>query len=820
MKNKNKKVEQLIYIFLILQPILDLSTSLMVRYSDFVFTIGMVARGLFLVFIGVYFLIYSNSSHKKKSIIYFIILFAFCLLYFITKPDIFTLSFLKTELTYLFKFMYFPIVTICFINIYDELSLKKEKIFKICLFNIIVYSIFILVPEITGTSFNSYLDSSKGSVGWFFAANEIGAIVVALFPYAYYMLFERMSISKIILVFIIIITAMTLLGTKTSFLGMVITEFVYLVYFLFNSKKNRALGLKTCICIIIVSIFLIPRIPAIKNLQTAINNDDEQIVEEDDSISEDRYNFNPSTQKLFSIIFSGRQNFFFEALDIYNYSKPVDKFFGIGFSNRETINDGGIEKLIEIDLFDVFFHYGLLGFIIYFGPLVYICFRVIKLIFQSKFTFTFFKLTNIYIIGIVTMISMIAGHVYGAPSVSIYVAISIAMLESAITKIEFPVNNSNRKKKVTIFALHLGYGGVEKYLSSLCKMLKEEYEIEIVSTYKVLDKPAFEIPSKVKITYLINNKPNKEEFKNAVKNKQIIKIFIEGFKALKILYLKRSRNIKAIRNTYSDYIITTRTFHNNLVGYYGYYDITKIATEHNFHNDDKKYIRSVINSLKGFDYFAVVSNNLKEFYENKIGKTKCVYIPNVIDSLPSKKSDLKGNNIITIGRLSEEKGQKDLIDVVNIVKEEISDIKLYLVGDGPLKENLEEYARELDLTKNIIFTGFLDKKGKEKYIMDSSIFVLPSYTESFGLVLIEAMSYGLPCIAFDSSDGAKELLKDDIGVLIENRDKNLMAKEIINLINNKQKLNEYSKKEYKYCQRYLLSNVKNEWLNLLKGVEE
>lgn len=820
MKNKNKKVEQLIYIFLILQPILDLSTSLMVRYSDFVFTIGMVARGLFLVFIGVYFLIYSNSSHKKKSIIYFIILFAFCLLYFITKPDIFTLSFLKTELTYLFKFMYFPIVTICFINIYDELSLKKEKIFKICLFNIIVYSIFILVPEITGTSFNSYLDSSKGSVGWFFAANEIGAIVVALFPYAYYMLFERMSISKIILVFIIIITAMTLLGTKTSFLGMVITEFVYLVYFLFNSKKNRALGLKTCICIIIVSIFLIPRIPAIKNLQTAINNDDEQIVEEDDSISEDRYNFNPSTQKLFSIIFSGRQNFFFEALDIYNYSKPVDKFFGIGFSNRETINDGGIEKLIEIDLFDVFFHYGLLGFIIYFGPLVYICFRVIKLIFQSKFTFTFFKLTNIYIIGIVTMISMIAGHVYGAPSVSIYVAISIAMLESAITKIEFPVDNSNRKKKVTIFALHLGYGGVEKYLSSLCKMLKEDYEIEIISTYKVLDKPAFEIPSKVKITYLINDKPNKKEFKNAVKNKQIIKIFKEGFKSLKILYLKRSRNIKAIRNTYSDYIITTRIFHNNLVGYYGYYDITKIATEHNFHNDDKKYIRSVVNSLKGFDYFAVVSNNLKEFYEGKIGKTKCVYIPNVIDSLPSKKTNLKGNNIITIGRLSEEKGQKDLIDVVNIVKEEISDIKLFLVGDGPLKESLEKYVRELDLTKNIIFTGFLDKKGKEKYIMDSSIFVLPSYTESFGLVLIEAMSYGLPCIAFDSSDGAKELLKDDTGILIENRDKNLMAQEIINLINNKQKLNEYSKKEYKYCQRYLLSNVKNEWLNLLKGVEE
>ena len=817
---KNKNMERMIYIFLILQPILDLLTSFMVRYSDFTFTIGMVARGLFILVLGIYFLFFNKSKYKKKSIIYFLFIFIFFIMYFFTKKNIFEFQYLKVEITYLFKYMYFPIVCAILLNIYDELDLKKEKIFKICLFNVIVYSIFILVPEMTGTSFNSYLDNNKGSVGWFYAANEIGAIVVALFPYAYYMLFERMSISKIIIVFITIITAMTLLGTKTSFLGMIITEFVYLIYFLFNSKKNRALGLKTCICIIVVSVFLIPRIPVIKNLQTAISNANEETEEVEENESDEDYNINVDTQKLFAIIFSGREKFLFRTVDIYSSSNMADKFFGIGFSNREQINNSKIEKLIEIDPLDIFFHYGILGFIIYFGPLVYICFRVIKLMFQSKFTFTFFKLTNIYIIGIVTMISMIAGHVYGAPSVSIYVAISIAMLESAITKIEFPVDNSNRKKKVTIFALHLGYGGVEKYLSSLCKMLKEDYEIEIVSTYKVLDKPAFEIPNKVKITYLINDKPNKEEFKNAVKNKQIIKIFKEGFKSLKILYLKRSRNIKAIRNTYSDYIITTRTFHNNLVGYYGYYDITKIATEHNFHNDDKKYIRSVINSLKGFDYFAVVSNNLKEFYENKIGKTKCVYIPNVIDSLPSKKSDLKGNNIITIGRLSEEKGQKDLIDVVNIVKEEISDIKLYLVGDGPLKESLEEYVRELDLTKNIVFTGFLDKKGKEKYIMDSSIFVLPSHTESFGLVLIEAMSYGLPCIAFDSSDGAKELLKDDTGILIENRDKNLMAQEIINLINNKQKLNEYSKKEYKYCQRYLLSNVKNEWLNLLKGVKE
>ena len=249
--------------------------------------------------------------------------------------------------------------------------------------------------------------------------------------------------------------------------------------------------------------------------------------------------------------------------------------------------------------------------------------------------------------------------------------------------------------------------------------------------------------------------------------------------------LKRSRNIKAIRNTYSDYIITTRTFHSRLVGYYAYNNIIKIATEHNFHNNDKKYITKVIDSIRDFDYFVVVSENLRKFYENKIGKTKCIYIPNVIDSLPDKRSKLTNKNIITIGRLSPEKGQKDLIDVFKIVNKELPKTKLFMVGDGPLKKELENYTKELKLTDKIIFTGFLGNKEKEKYILDSSIFILPSYTESFGLVLIEAMSYGLPCIAFDSSDGAKELLKNNVGILVKDRNKEKMATEIIKELKNK-----------------------------------
>ena len=73
-------------------------------------------------------------------------------------------------------------------------------------------------------------------------------------------------------------------------------------------------------------------------------------------------------------------------------------------------------------------------------------------------------------------------------------------------------------KKVTILSLHLGFGGIEKSIASLANILSGKYDVEIVCTYKVLDKPAFKINDNVVIKYLINDKPNKEEFRKTCRN--------------------------------------------------------------------------------------------------------------------------------------------------------------------------------------------------------------------------------------------------------------------------------------------------------------
>ena len=95
---------------------------------------------------------------------------------------------------------------------------------------------------------------------------------------------------------------------------------------------------------------------------------------------------------------------------------------------------------------------------------------------------------------------------------------------------------------------------------------------------------------------------------------------------------------------------------------------------------------------------------------------------------------------------------------------------------------------------------------------------MTSYYESFGLVLLEAMSYKIPCIAFDSALGALEIIKDNCGYLIENRDKNKMAYSILNLLNDKNKLKDMGSECYKYSTNYMCSNVEKKWYKFIDKV--
>ena len=372
-------------------------------------------------------------------------------------------------------------------------------------------------------------------------------------------------------------------------------------------------------------------------------------------------------------------------------------------------------------------------------------------------------------------------------------------------------------KKITILALHLGYGGIENAIASLANLLSDTYEVEIISTYKIYSEPVFQINDNVKITYLMEHiKPNKKEVEYYKKNKNYSLLIKELLKSIRVLYLRRSLMIKAIKKLDTDVVISTRTLHNNWLSKYGKGNYKKIAWEHNHHNNDKKYIKSLIKSCNDIDNLVLVSKELQKFYEQYLGK-KAIYIPNCLDYIPKKCSKLDSKNFRSIGRLSKEKGFDDLLRLFKKIMSKFPDWNLNIVGDGFERNNLLDLAKELKLGDRVIFRGYQDKEEINDLMLDSSIYLMTSHTESFGLVLIEAMSYGIPCIAYTSAQGANEIINDGVnGYLINDRNEDEMIKKITMLVNDERLRKSLGRNAKEKSLEYDGTKVLEEWNKVIK----
>ena len=395
-------------------------------------------------------------------------------------------------------------------------------------------------------------------------------------------------------------------------------------------------------------------------------------------------------------------------------------------------------------------------------------------------------------------------------------------------------------KKVTIFSLHLGYGGIESAIRDLVNNINNDYDIEIVSVYKLYDQEVVKLNKRVKVKYLIEDDIalRVDEYKKDIKSLKIIKLFkdiiknykLNIFRLIKDTYKsivtvinKKRLVINYIKNMDTDIAISTRLEYNNYLSRYAKSKVYKIAWEHNHHHNNMEYAKKVVNSCSNMDTLVLVSDSLRNFYKKMMKdygyKCKCVYIPNMINDTDSDISLLKGNNLVSIGRFSKEKGFTDLIDIIDELRNSNPDLKFHLdlIGSGSEKNKIVDKIYQYNLNDYITLHGFLKKEEINKILKKSSIYVMTSYTESFGIVLLEAMNYGIPCVAFTSAEGANDLIENDYnGYLIENRNKKEMVNTIKLLCNDINKRKTLGKNAKKFCLKYDSNNIKNEWNELLK----
>lgn len=374
-------------------------------------------------------------------------------------------------------------------------------------------------------------------------------------------------------------------------------------------------------------------------------------------------------------------------------------------------------------------------------------------------------------------------------------------------------------KKITFLMLHLNYGGLEKQTVTLINELakQDNLEIEIISVYNILGKSFYDIDSKVKIKYLIPYGPNKKEIKECIHNKRYFRLIKELYNGLNILWLKYSLMKEEITKIRTDYIFSTRIEFSKLIKRT---DTINISQEHSY-IDNEKYIKKVEKSFSNINYLVVMTDKAKENYCRWIdnNKTKVVVIPNMIEKNEKYISNCDSKKIISVGRLEDVKDFSLLIDVFSkiVTNHKNNDWNLEIIGSGSLKEELENKIETLGLKDNIKLTENSPINMVYKKLSESSIFVLTSKSESFSLVICEAMDVGLPVVSFDIDAGPREIITDGVnGYLIEDRKSDEMASKILSLIDNRKLRKEIGSNAKQSVERYYSSSIIKKWLEIIK----
>ncbi len=188
----------------------------------------------------------------------------------------------------------------------------------------------------------------------------------------------------------------------------------------------------------------------------------------------------------------------------------------------------------------------------------------------------------------------------------------------------------------------------------------------------------------------------------------------------------------------------------------------------------------------------ILQNNSKLIPKEKITVIYNGIDLNAYDQKKTKSPYPRGNGEIIVGnagRLVGQKGQKYLVELARILKEQGVKFKLLIAGKGKLEKQLKEYSRELGVENEIVFLGFVE--NIKSFMENIDIFLLSSFHEGSANVLMEAMAAKKPVVAFNVSSNPEIVVHGETGFLVEQGNITDFAKRVEELIYNEHRRREF-----------------------------
>ena len=220
-------------------------------------------------------------------------------------------------------------------------------------------------------------------------------------------------------------------------------------------------------------------------------------------------------------------------------------------------------------------------------------------------------------------------------------------------------------------------------------------------------------------------------------------------------------------------------------------------------------------SVKRYDKIVILTEEDKE--KNWTGWKNIEVIPNPVVAQADRIASLDNNVVVTAGRLVEQKNYESLISAWKIVSDKHPDWELRIFGDGSMREELQKQIEDSNLSDKVKLCGFTKDIPKE--MGEASMYVLSSLYEGFPLVLVEAMSCGLPVVSYMCPCGPNDIIRDGKdGFLVAMNDEKQLADRIMTLMEDKdlrKRMGAAAKEKASY---YRPDVIIERWMNLFKSI--
>jgi glycosyltransferase involved in cell wall biosynthesis len=381
--------------------------------------------------------------------------------------------------------------------------------------------------------------------------------------------------------------------------------------------------------------------------------------------------------------------------------------------------------------------------------------------------------------------------------------------------------------KVYFLLMHAwGMGGTIRTVFNTAVYLSERHDVEVLGVIRTRDEPFFDFPEGVPVTPLHEKNPGAvtpglwgRVRKLAERFPSVLFPHVDPVSRAVTLWTDLTL-ARALRTRRSGVLIGTRPGLNLLATRMAAPSLVTIGQEHMHLSSHKPRLQKAVRAgYPELDALAVLTASDEREYAEYLGDSARVeQIPNAVTKLDGGVSELSAKTVIAAGRLKRQKDFGRLIRAFAQVVEKHPDWQLKICGGGPRQQALEKLIGNLGLEQNVVLAGPVRNLGPE--LANASMYALSSRREGFPMVLLEAMSKGLPVVSFDCPTGPREIVRDrENGMLVPHQDVDALAAAMIEMIEDEELRRRCGAGALATAERYSIDVIGARWEELLAELE-